>query len=46
VPSAFALTLYIQLPLIISFLMINSPVMGSTSTNYGDGHIEINSVKD
>jgi hypothetical protein len=27
-------------------LVINSRAMGSTSTNHGDGHIGINSVKD
>jgi hypothetical protein len=31
--------------LIISFLVINSRAMGSTSTNHGDGHIGIDSVK-
>jgi hypothetical protein len=44
--SAFALTVYIQFLLIILFSMINSRTMGSTSTNRGNGHIEINSVKD
>jgi hypothetical protein len=45
-PSAFALTVYIQFSLIISFLVINSRVMCSTSMNHGDGHIRINSMKD
>jgi hypothetical protein len=45
-PSAFALTLYIQFSFIISFLVINYRAMGSTSTNHGDGHIGVNSVKD
>jgi hypothetical protein len=44
-PSAFALIVYIQFSLIILFLVINSRAMGSTSTNYSDGHIRINSVK-
>jgi hypothetical protein len=45
-PSALALTVYIQLSLMISVLVIDSHVMGFTSTNHGNGHIEINSVKD
>jgi hypothetical protein len=45
-PSAFALTVYIQFPLILSFLVINCRAMGSTSMNHGDGHIGINTVKD
>jgi hypothetical protein len=45
-PSAFALTVYIQFSLIISFSVINSRAMGSALTNHGDGHIGINSVKD
>jgi hypothetical protein len=44
-PSEFALTVYIQFSLIISFLVINSRAMGSTSTIHDDGHIGINSVK-
>jgi hypothetical protein len=44
-PSAFALTLYIQFSLIISFSVVNSRAMGPTSTNHGDGHLRINSVK-
>jgi hypothetical protein len=44
-PSEFALAMHIQFSLIISFLVINSRDMGSTSTNHGDGHIGINSVK-
>jgi hypothetical protein len=42
----FALTLCIQLSLIISFLVIDSHAKGSTSTNHGDGHIGISNVKD
>jgi hypothetical protein len=45
-PSAFALTVYIQFSLIVLFLVISSRAMGSTPTNYGDGHIGIDSVKD
>jgi hypothetical protein len=45
-PSAFTLTVYIQFSLIISFLVINSRAMGSTSTNHSEVHIGINSVKD
>jgi hypothetical protein len=47
-PSAFALIVYIQFSLIISFLVINSRAMGSTSTstNHGDGLVGINSVKE
>jgi hypothetical protein len=43
--TAFALAVYIQFSLIISFLVINSRAMGSASTNHGDGHIGINSAK-
>jgi hypothetical protein len=39
-------TLYIQFSLIISFFVIDSRAMGSTSTNHGDEHIGIHSVKD
>jgi hypothetical protein len=45
-PSAFALTMYIQFLLISSFLVIHSRAMGSTSTNHVHGHIGISSVKD
>jgi hypothetical protein len=45
-PSVFTLTLYIQLSLITSFLVINSRAMGSTSTKHGNEHIGINSLKD
>jgi hypothetical protein len=45
-PSASALTVYVQFLLIISFLMINSRPMGSTSTNHGDGHIGIDNAKE
>jgi hypothetical protein len=44
-PSASALTLYIQFSLIISFWVIDSRAMGSTSTHHGDAHIGINSVR-
>jgi hypothetical protein len=43
---AFALSMYIQFSLIISFLVVDSPPMSSTSANPGDGHIGINGVKD
>jgi hypothetical protein len=45
-PSAFALTVYIQFSLINSFLRIDSRAMGSILTSHGDGHVGINSVKD
>jgi hypothetical protein len=45
-PSAFALTAYIEFALIISFLVINSRAMGSISRNHGDRHIGIENVKD
>jgi hypothetical protein len=44
-PSTLALTVYIQLSLMISFLVINYRAMGSTSMNHGDGHMGINDVK-
>jgi hypothetical protein len=45
-PSVFALTMHIQFWLTISFLVIHYRAIGSASTNHGDGHIGINSVKD
>jgi hypothetical protein len=45
-PSAFALTVYIQFSLIISFSVINSRAEGSTSMSHSHEHIGINSVKD
>jgi hypothetical protein len=45
-PPAFALTVYIQFSLIISFLVIKSRAMGSILTNHDDEHIGIDSVKD
>jgi hypothetical protein len=44
-PSAFALTAYIQFSLIILVLVIDYRAMGPASTNHGNGHIEIDSVK-
>jgi hypothetical protein len=45
-PSAFALIVYIQFSLIISFVVINSRVVGFTSTNHGDGDSGIDTLKD
>jgi hypothetical protein len=44
--SVFALTVWIQFLLIISFLMIDSHAKGSTSMNHADGHIGISNVKE
>jgi hypothetical protein len=40
------MTMHIQFSLIISVLLIDSPDMGSTSTNHGNGYVEISGVQD